>query len=202
MAEFSWPKKGDKLFSGDGKGKCFHLGSIWWHDPGFSRGFKEAADMMIESYEARRTRPYRDELFFPVAYLYRHCLELKLKEIIRIGVELRVLSRKEVEEAMDNHNLAKLWTRAKKPIEDCWPKGEKTPLKAVEAVINEFHQADRTGQAFRYQTDKDGSLHRHPDLPEHISITNLKQTMDAAYTFLNACYDGLFESYDAMRSNM
>ena len=202
MAKLSWPKKGDKLFSGDGEGKHFHLGSILWHNPGYSRGFKEAADTLIEAYDASPDRPYRDELLFPVGYLYRHCLELKLKELIQIGVALRVLSRKEVEEALGNHNLAKLWTKGRKPIDDCWPNGDQTPLKAVESVINEFHQADRTGQAFRYETDKDGRFHRHPELPEYISIANLKKTMDAVYTFLDACYDGLSEAYDTMVSNM
>ncbi len=202
MSELPWPKKGDKLFSNDGEGEFFHLGSIMWHNPGYSRAFKEAADTLIESYQASLNRFHNDELFFPVAYLYRHSLELKLKEIVQIGVALRVLTRKEVEKAMEKHNLAKLWTRARKPIEDCWPDGDKTPLKAVEAVINELHQADRSGQAFRYESDKGGMLHRHPDLPEHIKITSLKQTMDAVYTFLDACYDGLYEGYDAMMSNM
>ena len=157
---------------------------------------------MIESYEASPNSPYRDESFFPIAYLYRHCLELKLKEITWIGVALNVSSPKEVEEAMDNHNLAKLWTSAKKPIVDCWPDGDKAPLKATEAVINEFHQADRTGQVFRYPTDKDGSLHRHSELPQHISITNLRKTMDAAFTFLDACHDGLSAARDTMSSSM
>ncbi len=200
MVEFSWPKKGDKLFSNEGDGHYFHLDSIWWNNPGYSRYFKEAADILIEANETSLGKPYRDELFFPVCYLYRHCLELKLKEIVRLGIVLRVLSRKEGKEALNNHNLAKLWTKAKKPIDDCWPNGDQTDIKAVEAIINEFHQADRTGQAFRYQTDRDGRLYRHTDLPKHIDIAVLKQTMDAAYTFLDACYDGLFESHDAGRA--
>lgn len=201
MCEFSWPKKGDKLFGGDSKGKCFDLGPRRWDDPGFAYRFKKAADMMVESCEAIPDAEYWDELFFPVAYLYRHSLELKLKEIIQIGVLLNVLSHEEVEEPMRNHNLAKLWTKAKKPIEDCWPEADRTEPKAVEAVVNEFHQVDRNGQAC-YETDKRGSLLRHGDLPEHISIANLKQTMDAAYRFLDSCLGGLSTSYDDMVSNM
>ena len=153
MAKFSWPKKGDKLLSGDGEGKQFHLGSISWHNPGYSRGFKEAADTLIAAYDASPGRPYRDELLFSVGYLYRHCLELKLKELVRIDVAIRVLSHKEVQEALDNHNLTRLWTKARKPIDDCCPNGDQTPLKAGEAVINEFHQADRNEQAFPCETD-------------------------------------------------
>jgi hypothetical protein len=109
-----------------------------------------------------------------------------MKDIISTGVGMHFFNRDDVADAMEGHSLAKLWTHAKKLLIDRWPSADQTPLKAVEAVINECHQADPTGQVFRYDADKHGRPHRHESLPVDISLTEMRKTMDGVFSFLDA----------------
>ena len=84
----AWPSKRNRAFSSakSGKGsKAFDLESIYSRFPQHANAFKLAADMVIDAYDGARRVPHHDELFFPVAYLYRHFLELKLKSLIRVA---------------------------------------------------------------------------------------------------------------------
>jgi hypothetical protein len=202
MSETSWPKKGNKAFVSAGEGKSFHLDRFRYPFPLKPEAFKIAAEMVIgQCHEADRFT-YRDELFFPVAYLYRHGIELFLKDIITTGIHMHFFKRADVEEALANHNLAKLWNQAKKLLHDRWPTADQTPLKAVEAVVNEYHQADPNGQVFRYDEDKNGKRHRYETLPDHISLDTMRKTMDGVFSFLEAtsgCLrDDLSNMLDAM----
>ena len=149
-----WPKRGIKAFASGTRGKSFHLQSLLWCFPQHAEAFKTAADMIIDSHQAAQRTPHRDELFFPVAFLYRHCLELKLKDLIWIGIHRRFFSRAKVKPVLDQHNLAKLWTLVRRLLEDRWPNADPGPLRGIEAVINQFHEADPSGQVFRYERDK------------------------------------------------
>src|SRR5690606_32546266 len=109
---------------------------------------------------------------------------LKLKQIVRYGIVMHCYSRTDVEPILGDHNLARLWTKAKLAITHRWPQGDPAPLKAVDAVVNEMHKADRDGQKWRYGTDKDGRPNRHEGLPEFVSLRSLRKTMDNVFTFL------------------
>jgi len=183
--KLAWPRKGNKAFVSAAQGKSFQLNPFRFSLLLKPDTFKIAAEMVIEQcHEADRFR-FRDELFFPVAYLYRHGLELLLKDIIYTGIHMNFFERDIVMEALANHNLAKLWNHAKKLLLDRWPTADQAPVKAVEAVINEYHQADPNGQVFRYDEDKNGRRHRHETLPENIAIDEMRKTMDGVFTFLD-----------------
>ena len=142
--------------------------------------------MIVASSETSDLNP--DDLVFPVAYLYRHHLELILKELVRLGIRLGALDR--CEEAMGGHNLHKLWNKAKQLILQVWPDSPDTDLQAVEQVILEFHKLDPSGQAFRYARDKDGGQHL-AGAPERVGLNNLKSVVDAVSAFLDAAYAGI-----------
>jgi hypothetical protein len=183
--EIAWPKKGNKAFVSAAQGKSFHLNPFPFPFPLKPEAFKIAAEMVIEQCRDADRFRYRDELFFPVAYLYRHGLELLMKDIIDTGIHMNVFKRDDVEEALAKHNLAKLWNYAKKLLIDRWPTSDPAPLKATEAVINECHQADPNGQVFRYDEDKNGRRHRHKTLPESISLDEMRKTMEGVFNFLD-----------------
>lgn len=105
---FAWARKGNKAFVSGGEGNSFHVAATSWHFAQHAEAFKIAAEKVIDACEEDERRSYRDELFFPVAYLYRHCLELRMKDIITTGLHMHFFTRDEVSEAMDGHNLAKL----------------------------------------------------------------------------------------------
>jgi len=124
-----------------------------------------------------------------------------MKSIIRVGLGLNMVDRTKVEEALETHNLAKLWTHTKKVLTERWPDGDDDPLRGAEAVVQEFHQADRTGQVFRYDRDKKGRPHKYDKLPEHISLAKLRETTDGVFNFLDATWSELEQNLSDMRSD-
>lgn len=186
--ESNWPKKGDRAFSpsvsSDDRGQLDAF--VMPSDGAYLVGFQRAADMVVASSQSSDLNP--DDLVFPVAYLYRHHLELMLKELVRLGIRLGALDR--CEEALDGHNLHKLWNKAKQLILQVWPDSPDTDVQAVEQVILEFHKLDPSGQAFRYARDKDGGQHL-ANVPERIGLANLKSVVDAVSAFLDAAYAGI-----------
>lgn len=189
--DFNWPKKGNKAFVSAQEGAYFHIPSIRSFYPPHAQSFKEAAEIVLDKIEADCDKPANDILVFPVMYLYRHGIELNLKSIIKIGVGLDFFKKEEVEEDLKWHNLARLWTHAKKLLLHRWATSDPDPLKGTESVINDLHQSDPNGQVFRYAADKDGKPHKYEKLPEHISVAELKKTMDGVFNFLEATWSGL-----------
>lgn len=187
---FPWPKRGDKAFVAAPEGRDIHVPSIQsfpWTFPQHAAAFKTAAETIIEACETGPRASHPDELFFPVAFLYRHCFELKLKDLIRVGICLRFFQPDDMEWTSKAHGLAQLWTPVRRLLINEWPDEDPTPLLATEAVIHELHEADPTGQVFRYDRDTEGDPHRHEKLPEFVSLGNLRSTFDNVYAFLECC---------------
>ena len=90
--KWPWPKKGDRLFVAGDTDESLHLKSILPHYSQHAEAFKSAAEMVIDAYTNRPRLGHRDDLFYPIVYLYRHCIELKLKDMIQLGIALRVYS--------------------------------------------------------------------------------------------------------------
>lgn len=187
-AEFNWPKKGDRAFlpsistADQARLEAFVLPSA----EAYAAGFQRAADMIVDAAQSDDLNP--DDLFFPVAYLYRHHLELMLKELVRLGTRLGAMET--CDDILGKHNLHKLWDRAKHLIKQVWPDSPDGELKAVEQVILELHKHDPSGQAFRYARDKNGAQHLQ-DAPKFVDLANLKATIDAVSRFLGAAYAGI-----------
>lgn len=80
-------RKGMKAFTASKTGKFFHVQSTLLTPfyPGHAEAFMLAADMVLDSHETATTRPHNDQLLYPTIYLYRHSLELKLKELILLS---------------------------------------------------------------------------------------------------------------------
>ncbi|WP_166831860.1 hypothetical protein [Thalassoroseus pseudoceratinae] len=192
--EYPWPKKGDKLFveEPDADERVFHVGAYMWSGLQHASAFKTAADMVIDGAQQASRIDYRDDLIHPVAYLYRHALELKLKEIVRYGIQMHCYKKTDVEAILGNHNLAKLWTKAKQAIVHRWPSGNTSDIKATEAIVNEMHQADKDGQRWRYATDKNGRPNKHDGLPQFMSIKSMRIVVPAS------CIDDVFGKHSVV----
>ena len=188
---FNWPKKGDAVFKPSvPSADQARLEAFVMPDGGkYLVGFQRAADMLVDAAKTDDRNP--DDLFFPVAYLYRHHLELMLKELVRLGVRLSSLDG--CEDMLGKHNLHKLWNKSKQLIKEVWPDSPDDDLKAVEQMILEFHKLDPTGQAFRYARDKKGNPQLQ-DMPQRIDLENLKLTVDAVSGFLEAAEAGINDS--------
>src|SRR6185503_9498363 len=135
----------------------------------FADGYKLAADMLVDQIEGI---PPEDCLIGPALFLYRHWIELKLKELI---ISLNVFSATEITRP-NHHDLNELWHRVKSNLHNL--RGSGTPDKRyalLEARIKELHKLDPDGYRFRYPVNTRSEI---TDLPESLGMKNLKDTMD------------------------
>lgn len=212
-------KKGMKLFiSGNNDGKFFHLHSAVISSPIYPPlpgAFKLAGDMILDSHVAARGE-HRDSLLFPVLYLYRHCIELKLKDLLLVGIRCRFFDQAAIDQILDEkegiigqHPLCVLWNKVRDVLAHHYPNDEQ--LKVAESMINDLHQIDKDGQTLRYDRVKGTLQLRRPEyknlanrnqypvynIPETIDIANLRQSMDVLYKYLENRYDGILDWWDA-----
>jgi len=186
--EFNWPKKGDRAFkpsvrsADQAEPEAFVAPS----DGTYLVGFQRAADMIVDAAKTDDRNP--DDLFFPVAYLYRHHLELMLMGLVSLGV--RVGSLDECEDILGEHALVPLWSKAKQLIQEVCPDSPPEDLEAAGAVIQEFHRLDKSGQVFRYARDKHGKPHLQNG-PKRVDLAKLKKRVDSVSNFLDAAWAGI-----------
>ncbi len=203
-----WPKKGDRAFVDGDMNESLHLASINKLFHPHAEAFKLSVEMVIDAYQNRPRLGHCDELFFPICYLYRHCIELKLKELIRLGLAMRFYGPGDVTKlkgrpktetekgrhgVLQGHNLANLWNFTHKFLRAKFRDEDQTPERATEAVILELHQADPNGQVFRYERDNDGKRHEHETVSEFVDLDNLRRTMDNVCSFLDCCQSMLID---------
>ena len=199
--EIPWPGKGDKAFkdvpfspTGASPHWLSEISDLLGGDYQWAivEGFKEAADKVVDSLAATKER--MDVFFFPVVYLYRHAIELNLKGLVNDGIYLQILKDdQELQDILASHNLHSLWSKVRLVLKEVWPDGDDEDVDAVEKIILEFHQADRSGQRLRYSQDKQGKPHTGT-LPYRVDLVVLKQTMERLFRFLSGCSMGLDEA--------
>ena len=195
----SWPKPGDVAFQA--VGDLVQNAHLDWgrgvDDATIAMGFKMAADLVANGWKAEARHP--DNLFVPVAYLYRHCLELLLKYLLRkqeANNEICFLKNKKKKPILDQHSLDKLWNIARQLLELRWPNGPGDELDTMEQIIQEFHKVDPSGQELRYSENTKGNRTLQ-NAPRIISLDNLQMVMGGAFNFLNGC----LMSYDHQNSS-
>jgi hypothetical protein len=183
-----WPKKGDELFKPD---------EDWWnnaclnfsHDMsiGYIYGYKKAADILVNY--IIEVQIDQDYLVYPIVFLYRHHLELILKEVIKKGNGLLDIYENVSEHT--HHKIIDLWQKCKKIIKDVWPEGSSDDLDAVDDCLTQFYKVDPTSMSFRYPTDKKGN----PIITgiKHINLRNLAEIMERISTFFEGVETGISE---------
>lgn len=186
--ELKWPKPGDIAFrEATPPIRQFRLCvCVTPSEASYTLGFRSAADAVIEN--ARQQGNHPDLLFIPVAYLYRHFLELMLKDLVRISMKGNMIVVPDGR--LSQHDIEKLWQSARKAIEVMWPASPPDDLNAVEQVIHQFHQFDPHGQAFRYSHDLKGNANLST-APTWVDLNNLQATMTAVANFLEAAEAGI-----------
>lgn len=145
----------------------------------YVEGYRKAATALFEW--AATTGASPDYVVFPLAFLWRHHVELALKEIIAVG---RTIDGKEGD-FPTNHKLKKLWTEARPHIEKCVPADAPT-LANVEANIQDFECIDPGADGFRYPQGKDKNGRSMPNAPGLVNLRVLYEGMTAIANFLEA----------------
>ncbi len=144
---------------------------------GYIEGYRRAAGALFEYAVASRASP--DYMLFPIAFAWRHYLEIALKDIIAAGRELAG----EAWGYPNGHRLLKLWAEARPHIAELGdPSADE--LTIVEDNLREFDRIDHVGDGFRYPLN---SARSHPSLqdpPANVNLRLLHEAMDAVATFL------------------
>lgn len=134
----------------------------------YADGYKMAADALVEQI---RGDAVEDRLICPVLFLYRHFVELKIKQTIFSLDNLQ--GTKMPEGLFLRHELTQLWAYLKNQLIQLKYPDEKV-RDALESIINELDQLDPRAMRFRYSHDRD--LNEMP-LPKSISMAHLSQTI-------------------------
>ncbi len=158
----------------------------------YREGYRRGATLLGAGLRATADSP--ELLLWPVAWLWRHYLELALKETIARGEML--LDESAQWTWPHGHKLAALWTKAVPHIEPHGAAGA-PEVANVAAIIGEFDSLDPDATGFRYITNVRGQ----PSLgtaPTHINVGLLDETMQRVATFLDAVRSCQEEALDAL----
>lgn len=195
---FRWPKKGDNPFlvkaaepNSPTWASLRWLSSLRVDDSFLAVAYKEAGDKIVRELARGKDFQHPDMFFMPIAYLYRHSLELKMKEIVRLGIKLELLKAdKKLQDVLDGHSLYPLWNLIRSAVEAYWPDGSKNDLNAAERIVQELHKVDKSGQNLRYSRDRSGKSTLEK-LPDSVQLTHLQDVFHAIFSLLEGCEPGL-----------
>ncbi len=224
MSDARTLKKGMKLFvEGNNHGRFLHLHHAVMSSqiyPPLPGAFKLAADIILDAHLAAKGS-HNDRLLFPVLYLYRHCVELKLKDLLLLGIRTGFFHGAAADSILDEdkgiirqHRLCALWNKVRDFLAHSYPNDSQ--VKVAESMISELHQIDKDGQTLRYDRVKGtlqlrrpkyrhlGDVESHPvyNIRETIDIANLRRSMDCLYAYLESGYDGILDWWDATQDAM
>ena len=157
----------------------------WGSDPleFYAIGYKEAADALVQ--HVIDTNRYQDVLVYPICFLYRQYLELRLKEIIREGNALL----DENASFPTHHRLHELWPLVKGIVRRVWKTKKPSGFEFIEHAVTEFSKLDPESFSFRYPTDKEG---RKVLLEiKHINIRHLSEQLAQVAEILDGFSSGI-----------
>ncbi len=173
----------------------FSIGEDWWRNACvgwstdawnlYASGYKLAADKLAEETATEDL----DLVVFPMVFLYRHYVELRLKSIIVLGNRLDGTPC----EIPVGHDIGRLWQQAVETI-------EKDAIEPINTLIKQLAAADPTGQSFRYSVDSRGQ----PTLEgiEHINVRNFADRMKEISDLLDGIISGIIAELDAQSDGL
>ncbi|MDO8473666.1 MAG: hypothetical protein Q7T05_07615 [Dehalococcoidia bacterium] len=173
------PQKGLKLFEASGnREKDAIIGDddcFGWD--AYCFGYKRAADVLVDRFLEKRNdfSAYYESQAYAIIFLYRHYLELRLKELL---IAYGRLFGEPVKVASHRHYLARVW----KEIRNMENRTRTEPvpeidedLEVLEGIIKEFDKIDPKSEVFRYPTSSDGKAVSLPVI--QVGLQVLKQRM-------------------------
>lgn len=202
------PSKDDVLFDFDSIDPMANARLNYSYRPDlfYSMGYGEAAKLLVE--HVLKTYADQDTLVFPIAYLYRHHIELVIKRVLVLCAEVlkRPLSPPE-KSHLKKHRLDLLWNDIKATLRVSYKRasGKMPPnahIQGVDSYIRQLNERDKESDSFRYSTSKEGRR-ALADLT-HINIRSLADKMERLSEFFAAieCQLELHLDFEAeMRGN-
>jgi hypothetical protein len=147
---------------------------------GYISGYKEAADELTD----KAVECGLEDLYvFPIMFLYRHYLELLLKNMY-FKYSKDSIEEKKVFVKKNGHKLSSYWTKCRKllymggiSLED---------IDKIGDLVNDFERIDEHSFTFRYYLDKNLDM----TLPKGLSVDlkKLKESIDKVDDLLYGTY--------------
>lgn len=148
----------------------------------YASGYFLAAHLLTQ--HVRKDKTERNLLVFPICYLYRHNLELNLKELISAGQ--RVFGP--INAHVTHHRIKDLWAVGKQLLRKADP-GRPDPHEFgnVDRVIDYISVVDEDAQAFRFPKKMNGD--RSLDTVSEIDLESLGEMVNSVTLYLWGCID-------------
>jgi hypothetical protein len=147
----------------------------------YADGYREAANILVKECVAERA--VNDIYVYPIVFLYRQYLELRLKEVI-IGLNYCVNGK---EKFPQHHRIDSLWDEFMKLYKEIGEDITHQDIKNTQRLIREFASLDSDSFAFRYPENKLGK-----DTIKRGTIINLRnfgEVMNRIARLLDAVSD-------------
>ncbi len=204
--KYRWPKKGDNPFyvksANPNLPTWASLGwfeSVNMDDSPLSFAFKECADKSIDGLKKGTSPRHSDMIFLPIAYLYRHSLELKMKQIIRLALKINLIENNgKISKLLDSgHELYPLWNYVKKCVVSFWPEAPDNDLTTVERIVQILHNIDKSGQELRYTKNSKGQSSLS-NLPNSVDLIHFKDVFEGVFNLLDGCEFAFEDTFNNM----
>lgn len=168
-------------------------------------GYQYAANILVDNV----TNDNQDTMFYPIAFLYRHTIELQLKYLIYMGHSLAPdISKEYLNESINTtHNLIDLWDKCVKIILVVWPDVDNSELNDITRYLKQLNDADPKSDSFRYPLKKktrSGHKGVHdmeysiPVNVRQVSIKLISGRLKKISEFLDGCAGGIDEYVSAI----
>lgn len=187
-----WPDKKTRIHEeNDPRGMQIPCNPKWalmsnFTDEDVSFSYKRAAELIISQYKCESWIDKPDLLYMPIMLLYRHSIEILLKEFVRLGASLGEIGSQKAEEHLDNHAIYPLWNLVKPMIQARNEHGDKNILSNAETIISDLHKSDKNGQEFRYSMTK-MKKSTFEKYPSHVDLETIRRGISELHTFLSGC---------------
>lgn len=150
----------------------------------FAKGYHLAANRLAEDFISKTG--FRDYEGYPIVFLYRHALELNLKNISYCSMRLCVFKNIDLidNKLYYNHDLFQLAELATKLLLKLFPDDLDIDklVNTIKTVTREFAEIDPKSYSYRYPIDKNGnySTKKH----QVVNILSIYNNMDKLLTDL------------------
>lgn len=191
----------DRLFEGDSADWQLNACISHWGETGYAykAGFRKAALDIVVKVCAEPVD--QDLVIYPIVYLYRHHIELVLKDTIRLGCHfLQKPLTNSQERKLGYHDLSALW-KILRPMLDpvCQAAGaDLLPQEDMEGLDSYFLQInahDHDGQSFRYARTRELKRTLGPEL-RLINIRSFAINMEKLADYLEGIERWLAQMID------
>lgn len=199
--DLPWPKKGEKLFKETGsyyQHSHFAWGNWQTQFVGYTDGYKNSADELIELAISSQDIQKLDTFVYPICFLYRQYLELEMKGLyLKYSEDSADKKSKTIKDV--NHSLLKIWNKIKLLLTENANETEFQSVDIVEEYITEFHNYDNSSFSFRYPIDKKLNLLFGSE--KRLDLSNLKDRMNELQHFFDGC-DGALSEIKSIKHEM